>query len=664
MATLKAPASTPSKKRAAAVNSQPFSTKKRKFMQKNEGAVSPNDRKNVHSGDAKSLKFSERKKSSSEQKPKHMCRVDGAVKNRKAKKELAEARKKKCKPNYDLAKESVRLWEKMRQRNLEHEERSSLASQTLKKMQGKLLEMAVSHVASRVLQSCIKYCKKAEREAVFDELRPQLIALARNTYACHLAQRLFDHASKEQLQQLISSLHGNVVMLLRHPSGSAVVEHAYQLANGAQKQELLSEFYSPEYRLFKGVLQKGKGRIGDVLAGESMSKRAAVLEHMAISLQPILEKGIVDHSIVHRALVEYLSICKKTMLQDVVQQLSGPLLVRMLHTKDGAKIGIVCVRHGSPKERKKIIKGMKGQVMKIAYDDNGHLVLLSILENVDDTKLVNEVIISEISKGLKDLALHKYGHRLLLHLLAPGVGRYFPGDTLKLLSSPVDLPQDCLENAGSQTDSMKNQNGSAIDEDVADDHHKVTEYDERREQEGVTKDDKKPLGGFSKKDPLIRRTQLLVDSGLAKNLTEVCVKYAGELLRSPFGKDIIYEVAMGGTDALMYQATKDVTLLQQAIADLAAVSRDSTAADQAEHVLQQYHSSRTIRRLVLNSQPSRMVPKSFSAQLWKRAIKGRCKMWAQGHSLKVVSAFRECADTNVRLEAESELMKLDLSSKM
>jgi pumilio family protein 6 len=104
---------------------------------------------------------------------------------------------------------------------------------------------------------------------------------------------------------------------------------------------------------------------------------------MTLALQPILEKGIVDHSIIHRAIVEYLSISKKvrnvsvifvlevklfilwhskfwgltflhwlgmqSMIQEVVQQLSGALLVRMLHTRDGAKVGVTCVMHGSNK---------------------------------------------------------------------------------------------------------------------------------------------------------------------------------------------------------------------------------------------------------------------------------------------------------------------------
>lgn len=37
------------------------------------------------------------------------------------------------------------------------------------------------------------------------------------------------------------------------------------------------------------------------------------------------------------------------MTMDVLQQLSGPLLIRMAHTKDGAKLGVTCVFAGSRK---------------------------------------------------------------------------------------------------------------------------------------------------------------------------------------------------------------------------------------------------------------------------------------------------------------------------
>lgn len=40
-------------------------------------------------------------------------------------------------------------------------------------------------------------------------------------------------------------------------------------------------------------------------------KKTSVIEHMSSVLQPILKKEIVDHSIVHAALLELFSIADK-----------------------------------------------------------------------------------------------------------------------------------------------------------------------------------------------------------------------------------------------------------------------------------------------------------------------------------------------------------------
>ncbi|KAF7841865.1 pumilio-like protein 24-like [Senna tora] len=60
-------------------------------------------------------------------------------------------------------------------------------------------------------------------------------------------------------------------------------------------RRLLSQFSSPAVNL-KG-LEKG-----------------SVLRHMTSVIQPILEKGIVDHSIIHRLLKEYFSIADKVLV--------------------------------------------------------------------------------------------------------------------------------------------------------------------------------------------------------------------------------------------------------------------------------------------------------------------------------------------------------------
>ncbi|GJX90305.1 pumilio homolog 24 [Tanacetum coccineum] len=542
--------------------------------------------------------------------------------------ELTEARKKKRRPHYTLEQELALLWEKMRRRNIAKEDRSKLVSQALTKMKGKIHEIAGSHVSCRVLQTCAKYCSEDERNAVYLELKPHFLTLACNTYAVHLITKMLDNASKEQVAEFISSLHGHVASLLRHMVGSVVVEHAYQLGNATQKQSLLMELYSTELQLFKDLGQVKERRLVDIIAKLNLQK-PAVVRHMSAVLQPILEKGIIDHSILHKAIVEYLTIADKTSAADVIQHVSSALLVRMIHTKDGSKIGILCIKHGSAQERKKIIKGMKDNISKIALDRFGSMVLACILSVVDDTQLVKKAILRELQTKLKELILDKNGRRPLLQLLHPNCSRYLSPDDLSLLDSSVP---SLVATGGAEAETEVKSSDAEGDEDMNDADETV----------------KSVAGG--KKDPALRRRELLVDSGLAESLIDACTESAEEMLRSNHGREVLFEVASGGVDNILSpHLDEKLASLHEAIASVVATPKSEE--EEEEHLLENFHSSRTIRKLILESP-------SFASTLWVKAFKGKCKTWAQGHSAKVVSAYLETTDPKVRKLAMKELQPL------
>ncbi|KZV58235.1 pumilio24 [Dorcoceras hygrometricum] len=532
-------------------------------------------------------------------------------------KELAEARKKKRKKHYTLEQDLAVLWEKMRRRNIAKDDRSMLVSEALKKMKGKISEIASSHVSSRVLQTCVKHCTQDERTVVFAELRPCLISLATNTYAVHLVIKMLDSATKEQLAEIISAFHGHVAALLRHMVGSLVIEHAYKLGNTTQKQVLLSELYSPELQLFKDLVTGKETRLVDVISKLQLQK-PSVLRHMTSVLQPILEKGILDHSIVHKTLMEYLSIADKSSAADIIQQLSALDLVRMIHTKDGSRLAILCVKHGSAKERKKIIKGFKGHIDKIARDKFGSTVLVSIFSIVDDTKLVSKFIIRELEGNLKELLLHQDGRRPLLQLLHPNSTQYFSPDDLTSLG--LSIPSLC---------NKANPFFEAVIDDLNNEAASI------------------PLNEGGKKDSFKRRQELLVNSGLAEKLVGACHEMAGELLRSKFGKDVIYEVSSGGADGILHpNLNENLGSLHENIASAAAQPKQDEPEE--EHLLENFHSSRTIRKLVLNCHEFAMV-------LWEKALKGKCGIWVEGHSSKVIKAYLETSDSMVKEIAKEEL---------
>ncbi|XP_076902120.1 pumilio homolog 24-like [Bidens hawaiensis] len=594
-----------------------------KFNPKKKLKPSSNDQKNKpfkkNKFDAGKPKFDKPDATNNVPKTKRELRIQA--------KELAEARKKKRKPHYTLEQELASLWEKMRRRNIAKEDRSKLVSEALRKMKGKIPEIAGSHVSCRVLQTCAKYCTPDERNAVYEELQPHFLTLACNTYAVHLITKLLDNASKEQLASFISSLRGHVASLLRHMVGSVVVEHAYQLGNASQKQSILMELYSTELQLFKDLASVNERRLVDIISKLKLQK-SAVVRHMSAVIQPILEKGIVDHSILHKVLVEYFTVADKTSAADVIQPLCSALLVRMIHTKDGSKIGILCIKHGSAQERKKIIKGMKGHVHKIALDRFGSMVLTCILSVVDDTQLIKKIIIRELQPALKELIFNKNARRPLLQLLHPNCSRYLSPDDLSLLDSSI--PSILIKGDSAPESKTKTSEVQGDDVDMSD----------------AEENAKSVAGG--KKDPTLRRKELLVDSGLAESLVDACSESAEELLRSNHGKEVLFEVASGGADNILNpHLNEKLESLYEAIASKISIPK----SEDEEHLLENFHSSRTIRKLILERP-------SFATTLWKQTFKGNCKTWAQGHSVKVVSAYLETRDPKVLKLAKKELQPL------
>uniref|UniRef100_A0A453PB65 PUM-HD domain-containing protein n=1 Tax=Aegilops tauschii subsp. strangulata TaxID=200361 RepID=A0A453PB65_AEGTS len=162
-----------------------------------------------------------------------------------------------------------------------------------------------------------------------------------------------------------------------------------------------------------------------------------------------MEKGIVEYSIVHMVISEYLTIADKTSALDVIRQLiphliqgssvldedvigqliphltptkskaqkkrskakkkrsSELLLIRIMQTKEGLKLGLACLKHGLEKDRKRIIKSLKGHIRKLALNDYGCLFVICRLSIVDNTELITEVVVDELTKHLKELIFDK-----------------------------------------------------------------------------------------------------------------------------------------------------------------------------------------------------------------------------------------------------------------
>ncbi|GJU68686.1 pumilio homolog 24 [Tanacetum coccineum] len=328
---------------------------------------------------------------------------------------------------------------------------------------GKIHEIASSHVSCRVLQTYAKYCLQDERNAD-QKLKPHFLTLACSTYAVYLITKMLDNASKEQVAEFISSLHG-------------------------QNQSLLMELYSTELQLFKNLGQLKERRLVDIIAKLNSSSEA----YVSCVATDFRKRN-------NRSLLLTQGNCG-TSAADVIQHVSSALLIRMIHTKDRSKIGILCIKHGSA-QRDKNIKGMKDNISKIALDRFGSMVLACILSIVNDILLVKKAILRELQTVLKELILNKVmllivNFNVILEWKTPFVAASsyqlltlsYP-DVLSLLDSSVPPLVATIV--------FSNSSDAEGDEDMNDANETL----------------KSAAGG--KKDLALRRRELLVDSGLAE----------------------------------------------------------------------------------------------------------------------------------------------------
>eukprot|EP01117_Protostelium_nocturnum_P013113 TRINITY_DN4875_c0_g1_i1.p1 TRINITY_DN4875_c0_g1~~TRINITY_DN4875_c0_g1_i1.p1 ORF type:complete len:605 (-),score=267.51 TRINITY_DN4875_c0_g1_i1:462-2276(-) len=364
------------------------------------------------------------------------------------KKNTITMKAKEKKPNYELLVEANHLWEKVRITSISKEERNQSLKLLIKLINGKLSEIIHKHDASRIIQTCIKHGSPAQRDQIFDELKPELVQLAKSQYGHFLVSKFLKYIPK-RTDEIIEVLKGgDLRKLLVNKQSFSILETIWTNSSNKTRRELLLQFYGPELALFKG---EGKN-LKELLEKEpNEAKRKSIISHLEKFALSAVNKGapIVRNSMVHSLLEQYFENASYAEQLNLMADMKETL-VEIIHTREGARVGARCVSIGSAKDRKTIIKGLKGYVLQTAKEEFGHLLLLRILDVVDDGVLVTKDILNELFKDIKEQVFHPYGRLVFLHVLSPRNKHYFNPYILEQLEPPM-IPQIKEETGETET---------------------------------------------------------------------------------------------------------------------------------------------------------------------------------------------------------------------
>ncbi|CAG9467832.1 unnamed protein product [Pedinophyceae sp. YPF-701] len=645
-------------------------------------------------------------------------------------KQLKRSKDEKRKKNFGLVQQAVSLWEKLRPHDVPKDQRKGLVAKLLDVCRGHVVELSNQHSASRVVQSILKHGSEKQRLEVLEECKEHILPLARSPYGHFVLRKLITSLGAKHHAVFLRAVKGNVVQLLRHPSGAAVIDDIYHQLPQYKKTEMCAEFYGPEFALF------GAAGLGDapakpdgahtfsglaaVLEKCDADKRRKIVQHVELQMTPILEKMLVDPEIVQRVLAEFLEHAPALSVYDAAETLSGPQILRIVHTRGGARAACVAIAAGTAKDRKKVVKACKTHVTKMALDEWGHWVLLTILSVVDDTQLLRKFIVPDMIEDAVPLLASRTGRTVILQLLAPDQTRYVPLWAQEWIHPPprrVGPAKDGETPGGEGDDEQEGDSGmdtdgedaSELESDEPRAPHGESDDEDEGEEEGSDDDsdaeagtegkmelfggsegeeDEGDLGvvddefgnveeleedeggsgwkvgwiNVSKKDPTDRRCEVLGsgEGSLAAKVLECVAEGAKELLEdTQGGGDLLVEVARAGADGVLVSRLgfeSEVRAVHAAICEAC----QSTKED-GESVLDGFFETRALRRLVRMSADEGEdgeAARWFCATFYDRVAKGRCGELAGSRGAgKVIAALCECGDTQVAKRTRAELAK-------
>ncbi|KAH8823548.1 armadillo-type protein [Flagelloscypha sp. PMI_526] len=372
--------------------------------------------------------------------------------DRRTQKALTKERR-SHKGNYDLLSEAKKKWQVLLKKTKEkdgRENKKALVTDLMTLVQGHIHSLCTKHDASRIVQSIVKYGDTVAREQVVKELNeahawPELI---KGRYSKFLLLKLFRLLPAHRLEILRQILPpkreaSTLMKLLLHAEASAVLADVYELySNEAEKDWIVRGFWGKEVTLFSPDTQENKGRgLQPILdsMGPDVERRKRVLREVKGNIDSVFaneNKSSPTHPIVHRAVLEYIKAIsiaenvgddsQQIALRDEILETLITSLPELVHTKDGSQSVRLLIAYGSAKTRKNILKTLKPHLDKMATNQEASLILFTLFDSVDDTKLLIKTLLPSITPFQnEDLAKNVIGRRAVLYPIVGRTKRHF-----------------------------------------------------------------------------------------------------------------------------------------------------------------------------------------------------------------------------------------------
>lgn len=344
----------------------------------------------------------------------------------------------------EIVLEINKLWEKLRSKHNSEEQSQELSQNVHEIVQGRVFEMALKHDASRALQAVFQRGTTEHRASMIAELKGKLRDLCMSKYGRQVLLKIMRVSSKDQvlLGPIFSELIGFTRKLLTHKVAGTVIDCMYgEVATQEQRGRMVLQCCGREISM---LFDEASGSIHlSEIFEKYPKKKSAVLGRLHDLLLTLVQKQSIQAKLGLHLLCEYIKHAEHVDRMDVISAVA-PLcepIVEAGGSKEAESALFELLSYGGAKERKTVMKSLKGNWGDLALREYGHRVVMRALDVIDDTTMLRKTVVADLldEARITELCTHKYGRRVLLHLLAPRDTAFFDQYTINIMQ-PTFVP--------------------------------------------------------------------------------------------------------------------------------------------------------------------------------------------------------------------------------
>lgn len=295
-------------------------------------------------------------------------------------------------------------------------------------------KLSLSPDRARIIQTLLKKAPQAIKTEVGEKLVPHITDVALSKYGKFCVSRLMLYCGKEIREKAVNGLLSNIVKLTTHTFSSALIDAIYlNHATPDQKLFMKQEFYSD---LYKNDKNRGVKSLKDTWTGSELL-RNGILNSTKMNLLKVASKNLVDNSLVHAVLLEFIEEAAETDRNEMITAFI-PHLATIASTKQGSRAAVLCYLYSVAKERRAMLKSIKEHVTKLCVHEHGHLLILEILNSTDDTLNIKKTVFATMITDMETIVSSEFGRRVILFIVSP-TKEFFHPKVLETLQEDLKL---------------------------------------------------------------------------------------------------------------------------------------------------------------------------------------------------------------------------------